>query len=210
MFEEHLKHIKQILEENKIVEAVFLGSAGSGKTMLLERTLMGLDLRCAVIICGSVPEIDAEHLKNLCAACVKVSIKNRHWLEVPDIEKSLLQLPVDRLDMVFVEGSGGLFPLNNETLGEDHRILLSDYAAGSDQPQTPPDIFSSSEVIALAKVDLKAAIDFDEAAFWDETARLNPRARRMRLSSVSGEGLSYWLKMFYDWCDAKKGILSEQ
>ena len=30
------------------------------------------------------------------------------------------------------------------------------------------------------------------------------KARRLRLSSVSGEGLEFWIKMLYDWREAKK------
>lgn len=209
MSEERLNHIKRILEEHKIVEVLFLGESGSGKTLLIDRTLMGLDLKCAVIVGGCAPHIDAEHLKNLCAACVSVPTKESGCLEPSDIEKALKQLPLDDLDLIFIEGSGGLSASENYSLGEDHRVLMSDYAAGSELPFKHPGIFSSVDAVALTKVDLKAAIDFDEVSFWDEVTRLNPHARRLRLSSVSGEGLSYWIKMFYDWRDAKKNVKSE-
>ena len=58
--------------------------------------------------------------------------------------------------------------------------------------------------MVLTKVDLKPYIDFDEVLYWDDVTRLNPRGRRLRVSSVTGEGLEFWLKMLYDWRDAKK------
>ncbi len=196
------QHIRALLDEKKALVVSVAGAPGSGRTLLLERTLMGLDLRCAVIEGGAAPEIDAERLKGLCHQKCALAVKSEGPLSAEALESALERLPLDDLDLVFIEDGGTLSEVGAAHRWAHRRIALSDFAAGSQVPRKYPEIFEDADVIALTKVDLKSAIDFDEMEFWDDVTRLDPRARRMRLSSVNGDGLSFWIKMFYQWCDA--------
>ena len=81
---------------------------------------------------------------------------------------------------------------------------ISSLPEGSDKPLKYPLLFSEAGAVVLTKVDLKPYIDFDEVLYWDDVTRLNPHGRRLRVSSVTGEGMQFWLKLLYDWCDTKK------
>lgn len=196
----HTERRSAIFDDKRAVIVSLSGAPGSGRTLLLERTLMGLDLRCAVVLGGAVPEIDAAYLRERCSEQLAIAVKSQGPLSASDLEGALQRLPLDDLDLVFIEDGGTLWKAGAAHRLAHRRIALSDFAAGSRVPCKYPETFKDADVVALTKVDLKSAVDFDEIEFWDEVTRLNPRARRMRLSSVSGEGLSFWVKMFYGWC----------
>lgn len=181
-----------------------IGSPGSGKTMLLERTLTGLDLKCAVIEGDVATDRDAQRIRATGTPSVQINTNGGCHLEANWVADTLEQLPLDELDLIFVENVGNLVCPAEFDIGEDCKVAVSSLPEGSDKPLKYPLLFSEAGAVVLTKIDLKPYVDFDETLYWDDVTRLNPKARRLRLSSVSGEGLEFWIKMLYDWREAKK------
>lgn len=200
----YAEKIRAMLSERGILMVNLIGSPGSGKTTLLERTLKGLDLRCAVIEGDVATDRDAQRILATGTPSLQINTNGGCHLEANWVESTLRQLPLDDLDLVFVENVGNLVCPAEFDIGEDCKVAISSLPEGSDKPLKYPLLFSEAGAVVLTKVDLKPYIDFDEALYWDDVTRLNPHARRLRVSSVTGEGLQFWLKMLYDWSEEKK------
>lgn len=200
----YAEKIRAMLSERGILMVNLIGSPGSGKTTLLERTLKGLDLRCAVIEGDVATDRDAQRILATGTPSLQINTNGGCHLEANWVESTLQKLPLDDLDLVFVENVGNLVCPAEFDIGEDCKVAISSLPEGSDKPLKYPLLFSEAGAVVLTKVDLKPYIDFDEALYWDDVTRLNPHARRLRVSSVTGEGLQFWLKMLYDWSEEKK------
>ena len=200
----YAQKIRDLLAEKGILMVNLIGSPGSGKTMLLERTLTGLDLRCAVIEGDVATDRDAQRIRATGTPSVQINTNGGCHLEANWVDGTLEQLPLDELDLIFVENVGNLVCPAEFDIGEDCKVAVSSLPEGSDKPLKYPLLFSEAAAVVLTKIDLKPYVDFDEALYWDDVTRLNPKARRLRLSSLSGEGLEFWIKMLYDWREAKK------
>ena len=59
----YAQKIRDLLAQKGILMVNLIGSPGSGKTMLLERTLVGLDLKCAVIEGDVATDRDAQRIR---------------------------------------------------------------------------------------------------------------------------------------------------
>ena len=206
----YAQKIREELKKRGILMVNLIGSPGSGKTTLMERTLVGLDLRCAVIEGDVATDRDAVRIQATGTPCIQLNTNGGCHLEANWIDSTLDKLPLDDLDVVFIENVGNLVCPAEFDLGEDFKVAVSSLPEGSDKPLKYPLLFSQAGAVLLTKVDLKPYIDFDEALYWDDVSRLNPKARRLRISSVTGEGLEFWLKLLYEWCDAKKADADRQ
>jgi len=200
----YAQKIRDMLKERGILMVNLIGSPGSGKTTLLERTLAGLDLKCAVIEGDVATDRDALRIQATGTPSVQINTNGGCHLEANWIDSTLEKLPLDGLDLIFIENVGNLVCPAEFDLGEDYKVAISSLPEGSDKPLKYPLLFSEAGAVVLTKVDLKPYIDFDEVLYWDDVTRLNPHGRRLRVSSVTGEGMQFWLKLLYDWSDAKK------
>ncbi len=202
----YAQKIRDEMKRRGILLVNLIGSPGSGKTTLLERTLIGLDLRCAVIEGDVATDRDALRIKATGAPGVQINTNGGCHLEANLVDDSLTKLPLDELDLIFIENVGNLVCPAEFDLGEDYKVAISSLPEGSDKPLKYPLLFSQAGAVVLTKVDLKPYIDFDEVLYWDDVTRLNPHGRRLRVSSVTGEGLGFWLKLLYDWREEKKKV----
>lgn len=181
-----------------------IGSPGSGKTTLLERTLRDLGLKCAVIEGDVATDRDAKRILATGTPCVQLNTNGGCHLEANWVAGAIEKLPLEGLDILFVENVGNLVCPAEFDIGEDCKVAISSLPEGSDKPLKYPLLFSEAGAIVLTKIDLKNYIDFDEALYWDDVTRLNPKARRLRLSSVTGDGVEFWMNMLRDWAAAKR------
>ena len=189
----YAQKIRDMLKERGILMVSLIGSLGSCKTTLLERTLAGLDLKCAVIEGDVATDRDALRIQATGTPSVQINTNGGCHLEANWIDSTLEKLPLDGLDLIFIENVGNLVCPAEFDLGEDYKVAISSLPEGSDKPLKYPLLFSEAGAVVLTKVDLKPYIDFDEVLYWDDVTRLNPHGRRLRVSSVTGEGMQFWL-----------------
>ena len=71
---------------------------------------------------------------------------------------------LDELDFLFIENVGNLVCPSSYDLGEDLRLVLMSTTEGEDKPLKYPTIFNSADVAVITKMDLAAAVEFDEPA----------------------------------------------
>ena len=200
----YAQKIRSRMAELGILMVNLIGSPGAGKTALLERTLRGIDLKCAVIEGDVATDRDAARIRATGVPCVQINTNGGCHLEANWIDNTLDELPLEGLDILFIENVGNLVCPAEFDLGEDYKVAISSVPEGPDKPLKYPLLFTEAAATVLTKVDLIPYVDFEEVLYWDDVTRLNPRGRRLRVSSTTGEGLEFWIRLLCEWHTKKR------
>ncbi len=173
---------------------------GSGKTALLEATLPALaPLRVAVIVGDLQTTRDAERLRSLAVAVTQINTEGGCHLAATQVAEALDGLPLDALDLLFIENVGNMVCPAGFDLGEHRRVAMLSVPEGADKVAKYPTLFQPADLILLNKIDLAPLLDYDVELVRTDLAQINTRAPLVLLSARSGEGLAGWL----DWLRAE-------
>jgi len=173
-----------------------VSSPGAGKTTLLERTLTELQkrgYRAAALVGDLATDNDAQRLARSGAPVRQISTGGNCHLEADMIEQHLSDWKLAELDFLFIENVGNLVCPASYDLGEQMRVVLMSVTEGEDKPLKYPPMFYSSDVVVITKIDLAAAVGFDEDSTLDNIRRVNPAARVFKTSARTGDGLPVWV-----------------
>lgn len=168
-----------------------LSSPGSGKTLLLERTLRELP-RSAAIVGDLQTENDAVRLRASGAQAVQITTGATCHLDAHMVAHALEQLDTRGLDRLFIENVGNLVCPASYDLGEDRRVVLLSVTEGEDKPLKYPVIFLNADLVLVTKCDLAAAAGFDREKALAAIRQVAPRARILEVSAKTGAGLDAW------------------
>ena len=108
------------------------------------------------------------------------------------IEKALIDLELDHLDLVFIENVGNLVCTADFDLGAHKNVVILSIPEGDDKPYKYPVIFVEADIVLVNKIDVLPYFDFDLGTFPDIIHGLNPSATVLPVSAKSGEGLDDW------------------
>jgi hydrogenase nickel incorporation protein HypB len=172
-----------------------VSSPGSGKTTFLEKTLTLLrpHYRVAALVGDLATENDAQRLARSGAPIKQITTGTLCHLDASMIQKALDGWDVGKLDFLFVENVGNLVCPSSYDLGEDLRLVLLSVTEGEDKPLKYPTIFNSADVAVITKMDLAAAVDFNEQALDQNIEAVRPRMQILKLSAKTGEGMREFL-----------------
>lgn len=168
-----------------------VSSPGAGKTMFLEKilSLLKQHYRVAALVGDLATENDALRLARSGAPVRQITTGTLCHLEAAMIELALENWDVGRLDILFIENVGNLVCPASYDLGEDLRLVLLSVTEGEDKPLKYPTIFNSSDVAVITKIDLAAAVEFDEQTANANIQAVRPHMRVLKVSAKTGEGM---------------------
>jgi len=193
-----MKNSQLLIKERKLCWNL-ISSPGSGKTTILVRTINDLsaEIKMGVIEGDIQTDIDAERIRATNAPAIQINTEGACHLSATQVCKALEQLPLDSLDVVFIENVGNLVCPAAFELGENGKIVVLSVAEGDDKPVKYPGIFAKSKVLLINKVDLLAAavVDFDLDRVKADARRLNKHIEIFPISARTGEGMHEW----YGW-----------
>jgi len=197
--EEYARQNSGLLRERGKYCLNMISSPGSGKTSILTQTITNLKgkLRIGVIEGDIQTQLDAERIRATNAPAVQINTNGSCHLSAAQVRWALAQLPLDEIDVVFVENVGNLVCPSAFDLGEDGKVVVLSVAEGDDKPAKYPAIFSKSRVLLINKIDLLASggIDFDTDRVKTDTRRLNRDIEIFCVSARTGQGMENW----YNW-----------
>jgi hydrogenase nickel incorporation protein HypB len=172
-----------------------VSSPGSGKTMLLEKTLaaLGREARVAALVGDLATDNDAARLARSEARVAQITTGTVCHLDASMVERALEGWPLDELDFLFVENVGNLVCPSSYDLGEAARVVLTSVTEGEDKPLKYPTIFNTADVAVITKTDLAEAVEFDREAALRSIDAVRPRMRVFELSAKTGAGMDAWL-----------------
>ncbi|MBA7653262.1 Hydrogenase maturation factor HypB [subsurface metagenome] len=187
------------LTERKKLCLNMISSPGSGKTTILARTISDLKDKIKIgVIEGDIQtDIDAERIRATEAPAVQINTEGACHLSAAQISQALKELPVEDLDLIFIENVGNLVCPSAFELGESGKIVVLSVAEGDDKPAKYPAIFAKSKVLLINKIDLLPGgqVDFDIKRAKADARKLNKPIKIFPISAKTGEGMADW----YDW-----------
>ncbi|CAN5233416.1 hydrogenase nickel incorporation protein HypB [soil metagenome] len=215
---ERVAVLESILSENDRIAAVnrsdlvangvravnVMSSPGAGKTALLKRTLvmLGEELRVGVLEGDIATSLDADELGGLGAAISLVNTSagfgGECHLDAVMVRSGLGRLPLDEIDLLFIENVGNLVCPAEFDVGEHAEAMVYAVTEGEEKPLKYPVMFRAADVVVVNKVDLLPHLDFDLDAFLANLRDINPGATVIQTSARTGEGVSQWCTWLRD------------
>jgi hydrogenase nickel incorporation protein HypB len=173
-----------------------ISAPGSGKTLLLERTLerMAPGTRVAVLTGDLQTENDAKRLARFGFPVKQIITGGTCHLDAKMVGKHLEDWKLEELDFLIVENVGNLVCPSSYDLGEECKIVLLSTTEGEDKPLKYPSIFAKSALMLLTKVDLLPYVPFKAELARENARRVNPQIEIIDVSSTTGEGLEQWMQ----------------
>ena len=186
--------VNQVLSRKGIFVFNLLGSPGSGKTALLERTIDALKdhLRLAVIEGDLFTSKDAERIERHGVPVVQINTGGGCHLDANMVKNVLNRLNLELLDMIIIENVGNLVCPAEFNIGEDLKVTVLSITEGEDKPLKYPLMFKQASAAILNKVDLLPYTTFDMAAAVADITSINPSITLFQASCRTGEGLEPW------------------
>ena len=177
-----------------------MSAPGAGKTSLLEKTLLSdSGLKMGVIEGDIAGSDDAERIEKLGVPVVQINTGGACHLDANMIYEVLNDLPLNELDLLFIENVGNLVCPAEFKVGEDLKVMLLSIAEGHDKPLKYPLMFQESSALILNKMDLAPYLDVDIDKIRRDSLSLNPRLKIFEVSCKTGQGISEWI----DWIKNK-------
>ena len=193
-------------EAKQILALNLVSSPGSGKTSILERTLADLkdDLSFSVIEGDQQTLQDANRIDALKIPVIQINTGKGCHLESDMVFDAVKELGPDNGSVLMIENVGNLVCPSMFDLGEKHRVVILSVTEGEDKPLKYPDMFHSSDICLINKIDLLPHLNFDVEKLKEYALQVNPNLIFFEVSATSGQGMESW----YDWLkESRKKVL---
>jgi len=190
------------LEAKSIFAINIVSSPGSGKTSLLESTIKRLnDGQIVYVIEGDQQTMnDANRIAAAGAEAIQVNTGKGCHLDSHMVHHALDDLKPKEDSLLFIENVGNLVCPSMFDLGESARVVVISVTEGDDKPLKYPDMFATSQLCIINKIDLLPYVDFNVEKAKENALRINPKLEFIELSATKGEGFDDWL----NWLETNK------
>ena len=197
----------QVAAENRAVfdaDGVFvlnlMASPGAGKTSLILSTVDHLpdELRPGVIEGDLASTIDADTIAARGVPVVQVNTGGSCHLDAPMIRTAVPNLPLDKINLLFIENVGNLVCTADFALGADLAVVVASTPEGHDKPYKYPGMFASADAVVLNKADLLEVFEFDLDYFQRGLEMVNPNVPFFVVSCRTGDGIQDWVTWLSD------------
>ena len=181
-----------------------VSSPGSGKTMLLTRTIsdLGDKLKLSVIEGDQQTANDAQRIRETGVKALQINTGKGCHLDAHMVGHGIETLKPEDDSVLFIENVGNLVCPAAFDLGEAHKVAILSVTEGEDKPIKYPDMFHAADLMLLNKVDLLPYLEFDTDRCIEYAKRVNPGIKVLQVSATSGEGMESW----YRWIEATQQL----
>ncbi|VVB89186.1 putative hydrogenase nickel incorporation protein HypB [uncultured archaeon] len=172
-----------------------MGAIGSGKTLLIEKTIerLGDKYRIGAIAGDVIARIDAARFEKYGIPAIGLNTGKECHLDAHLVGHGLESLPLDSIDLLFIENVGNLICPTDYELGEHERVVIVSVSEGDDIVEKHPLIFASADLIIVNKIDIAEAVNASADKMVQDAHTINPGIQVLKMSLKSGEGFPGWL-----------------
>ncbi|MDP3944846.1 MAG: hydrogenase nickel incorporation protein HypB [Lutibacter sp.] len=184
-------------EAKNIFTLNLVSSPGSGKTALLERTLADLKNEISFyVIEGDQQTLnDANRIAAHDVPVVQINTGKGCHLESDMVFDAVKKLKIEDNSVLMIENVGNLVCPSMFDLGENKRVVIISTTEGEDKPIKYPDMFYTSDVCIINKIDLLPYVNINVDNIKKYALQVNPKLLFFEVSATTGEGMEAW----YSW-----------
>lgn len=174
-----------------------LGAIGSGKTALIERMvplLVQKGLRVGAIAGDVYGDDDYQRIRSLGIPAVNANTGKECHLDAHLVEHSLESLPLDDIEILFIENVGNMVCPTDFSLGAEKRVVIVSSTEGDDVVNKHPMMFRGCDLGIINKVDLAPLVGANLDRMETDIKRYNPRMNVFRTNLKTGDGVPAFLE----------------
>ena len=186
-----------LLRLHKIKSFDVMGAIGSGKTLLIEKIIDELKkkgLKVAAIAGDVAGHDDYDRFVSHGVIGENISTGKECHLDAHLVQHAIEKLPLDKIDVVFVENVGNLVCPVDFPVGTDKRIVVISVTEGDDMVRKHPVIFAFTDIIVINKIDLAPAMEVDPEGLANDARKVNPKAKIVLTDARHGKGIGELMK----------------
>lgn len=187
---------KGYFEAKNIFALNLVSSPGSGKTSILEKTLADLkDKTSFYVIEGDQQTLnDANRIDALDIPVIQINTGKGCHLESDMVYEAVKKLNIKDNSVLMIENVGNLVCPSMFNLGESKRVVIISTTEGVDKPIKYPDMFHTSDICIINKMDLLPYLNIDLSQLKAYALQVNPNLKFFEVSATTGEGMGDWYK----------------
>jgi len=205
--DEVARHNRRTLADAGVIAVNMMASPGAGKTSLILATSAALagKLRFGVVEGDVAGDLDARAVEAAGLPVVQVNTGGACHLRADMLKAALQEMPLQDIDVLWIENVGNLVCPAGVDLGESLRVVVSSTPEGHDKPIKYPGAFRVADAVAVSKWDLAASAGFDLETYASNLRKINSGIRLFCLSALTGEGMAEWVS----WMDKQAGAVAK-
>jgi hydrogenase nickel incorporation protein HypB len=180
-----------------------MGSAGAGKTAVLEATarFSTRALRIAAIAGDPATDNDADRLVVAGIRSMSLNTGTACHLDADIVHRALHHFDLHNVDYLVIENIGNLVCPAVYDLGQNVNVVALSVTEGEDKPLKYPTMFAKADLVLLTKTDLLPHLPHVRVpAIMDAVSRVMPNPRVISMSALTGEGVDQWK----DWLEQQR------
>ncbi len=193
-------HNRAHFDKHNVIAINLMSSPGSGKTALLEKLADMVSFKFSVIEGDLETSKDADRLKAKNISAYQIQTGTACHLDAFMVHKALHNIPLDDIDVCFVENVGNLVCPASYDVGTHLNIVLVSIPEGEDKIAKYPVIFRTADLILITKTDLLPYFEYDINAEKKEARKLKPNVDILEVSTKDEESL----KKVIEWIEFKR------
>ena len=170
----------------------FMGSIGSGKTLLIEGLIDLLGekgIRTGAIAGDVSGNDDYLRFKGHGIPVTNINTDKDCHLDAHRIEHILEEFDLSLIDVLFIENVGNLVCPADFPLGTDKRVVVISVTEGDDMVRKHPVIFGLADIIVINKIDLAEIIEVDIDIIAKDAAKVAPHTKLIMTDAKHRVGL---------------------
>jgi hydrogenase nickel incorporation protein HypB len=186
------EHNAEHLKSHGVRAFDLLGAIGSGKTALIERLvpLLVKKQKRAGAIAGDVyGDDDFKRIRSLGIPAYNANTGKECHLDAHLVEHAIDHLPLDEIDVLFIENVGNMVCPTDFKLGAEKRIVIVSSTEGDDVVNKHPMMFRDCTIGVINKVDLAEAVGANLDRMESDIHRYNPSMKVFRTNLKTGDGI---------------------
>jgi hydrogenase nickel incorporation protein HypB len=179
---------QKILDKDRVFSVDVVGAIGSGKTSLIEAIIDAVDYKIGVIAGDVISKYDAGRFEKHDVPVVGLNTGKECHLDAHLVEHALHDMPLEDIDVLFIENVGNLICPVDFDLGSHMRMVVISVTEGDDTVEKHPLIFQDADLVVINKVDLAEAVGADDDKMVSDVKELNPEVQVIKTSLKTGTG----------------------
>ncbi|MFP3953080.1 MAG: hydrogenase nickel incorporation protein HypB [Candidatus Bipolaricaulota bacterium] len=182
---------REKLKAHDVIAINVMGAIGSGKTELIKAVTEKVKGSYNIgAVAGDVAGTDDyEKFQEAGITAYNLNTHSDCHLDPHLVDHSLENIPLDSLDVLFVENVGNLVCPADFDLGTELDIVVISVTEGEDMVRKHPKIFAKSEIVVINKVDLADAIGVDPEVPKQDYYKVNPNGQAIFTAVPEGRGI---------------------